>query len=476
MQLAQKLAGYTLSEADLMRRAMGKKKREEMAVHEEKFIKGAVERGIKQEKAEKIFSLMAQFSDYGFNRSHSVAYAYLAFQTAYLKAHYPEHFYAAVLSSEAQDAAKVFKYSKELRAQKIALLPPDVNESNSGFTPLSGAIRYGLTAIKGLGHAIVNAICAARESGPFRSFFDFGERVESSTLNKRVFESLVSAGAFDSLNDGRPIEAWRGGLFNTIDAALSHAQRTKRERLVGQNGLFGEMPQEIDYANELSPSAKGWTLSEALAAEKAALGFYISGHPLERHLDTLQRVKAIKSSELAELTSGIRVTTGGIIGDLQIRTTKKGDKFALFRLEDEAGSTKCVLWPESYRKHAAVAQNEVPAIVIGKLELSEDNPPTIIVDQVQSIDAAEKSNEFLVLRTPQHDDFTTLCDSILTLLSTNPGDCEVTMEALIDDGTVVRIKPNNALRVRRSAELEQALRDLGCGVRFETATNGHARN
>src|SRR6476661_8760162 len=151
MQLAQRLAGYTLSEADLMRRAMGKKKREEMAVHEEKFINGAVERNIKREKAEKIFSLMAQFSDYGFNRSHSVAYAYLAFQTAYLKAHFPEHFYAAVLSNEAQDAAKVFKYSKELRSQGIALLPPDVNESYSGFTPLAGAIRYGLTAIKGIG-------------------------------------------------------------------------------------------------------------------------------------------------------------------------------------------------------------------------------------------------------------------------------------------------------------------------------------
>ena len=469
MQLAQKLAGYTLSEADLMRRAMGKKKREEMAVHEEKFITGAVERGIQREKAEKIFSLMAQFSDYGFNRSHSVAYAYLAFQTAYLKAHYPEHFYAAVLSSEAQDAAKVFKYSKELRAQKIALLPPDVNESYSGFTPLSGAIRYGLTAIKGLGHSIVKAICEARESGPFRSFFDFAERVESSTLNKRVFESLVSAGAFDSLKDGRPIEAWRGGLFNSIDVALSRAQRAKREKLMGQNGLFGAMPEEIDFANELSPNAKGWTSSEMLAAEKGALGFYITGHPLERYLDTLQNVKAVRSSELPELTSGVRVTSGGIIGDLQIRTTKKGDKFALFRLEDEAGGTKCVLWPEGYRKYSALAQNELPVIVIGKLELSEDNPPTIIVDQVHSIDAKERGNEYLVLRTPKHDDISTLCDSILTLLNANPGDCEVAIEALIEESTVVRIKPNNALRVRRSGELEQALKDLGCGISIETA-------
>jgi DNA polymerase-3 subunit alpha len=174
------------------------------------------------------------------------------------------------------------------------------------------------------------------------------------------------------------------------------------------------------------------------------------------------------------LNSGIRVTSGGIIGDVQIRTTKKGDKFALLRLEDEAGSTKCVLWPEVYRKHSAMVQNDLPAIVMGRLELSEDNPPTIIVDQLQSIDGAVRNNEFLVLRAPQHDDFSTLCDSILTLLSANPGDCEVTLEAVIDESTVVRIRPDNRLRVRRSGELEQSLKELGCGVSFEKA-NGHAR-
>ena len=473
MQLAQKLAGYTLSEADLMRRAMGKKKREEMAVHEEKFINGAVERGIKREKAEKIFTLMAQFSDYGFNRSHSVAYAYLAFQTAYLKAHYPEHFYAAVLSNEAQDAAKVFKYSKELRAQKIALLPPDVNESNSGFTPLSGAIRYGLTAIKGLGHGTVKAISEARESGPFRSFFDFAERVESATLNKRVFESLVSAGAFDSLKDGRSVNDWRGALFSCIDSALSRAQRSKRERNSSQNGLFGSMPEVIDFANEISPTIKGWTATEMLAAEKAALGFYISGHPLERFLEVLQNVKAVGSSELPNLNTGTRVTCGGIISDLQTRTTKKGDKFALLRLEDEAGGTKCVLWPEVYRKHSALLQNDLAVVIIGRLELSEDNPPTIIADQVKSIDAAASVNEFLVLRAPQGEDFPTVCDSILELLSANPGECDVTLEALTDSGTVVRVKANTALRVKRSSELEEALKKLGCRVSIETAMNGN---
>jgi DNA polymerase-3 subunit alpha len=467
MQLAQKLAGYTLSEADLMRRAMGKKKREEMAVHEEKFITGAVDRNIKREKAEKIFSLMAQFSDYGFNRSHSVAYAYLAFQTAYLKAHYPEHFYAAVLSSEAQDAAKVFKYSKELRTQKIQLLPPDVNESNSGFTPLSGAIRYGLTAIKGLGQSAVKAICEARESGPFRSFYDFAERVDTATLNKRVFESLVSAGAFDSLSDGRSASEWRGALFSSIDGALSTSQRAKRERIQGQSGLFGMVAEEIDYANEIPRNAKGWTQAELLAAEKAALGFYITGHPLEKHLELLESMKAAKSSELPNLTTGSRVTSGGIIHDLQIRMTKKGDKFALLRLEDEAGGTKCVLWPEIYRKHATVLQSDMAVIVKGRLELSEDNPPTIIVEQVQSMEAASEGTEFLLLKMPANADFSTLFDSILNLLSLYPGDCDVAVEAQIDDQTVVRIKANPALRIKRSTDLNDSLSQLGCRVAVE---------
>ncbi|HEY6120488.1 MAG TPA: DNA polymerase III subunit alpha, partial [Pyrinomonadaceae bacterium] len=469
MQLAQKLAGYSLSEADLMRRAMGKKKRDEMAVHEQKFIEGAVERGLKREKAEKIFSLMAQFSDYGFNRSHSVAYAYLAFQTAYLKAHYPEHFYAAVLSSEAQDAAKVFKYSKELRMQGIHLLPPDVNESNAGFTPLKGAIRYGLAAIKGLGQSTVNAVLEARQDGAFRSFFDFAERVDCSALNRRAMEGLVSAGAFDTLNPKacHP-EEWRGALHNSVDVALARGQRAKRERLQGQTGLFGAVPVEQDFVDRLPATAQAWNRTEMLAAEKGALGFYITGHPLDRYLDLLQSLKIAKSIELPSLSSGSKTSIGGLIADLQLRTTRKGDRFALLRLEDEAGSTKCVLWPETYRKHSAVLQNEAAVIVTGRLELTEDGPPSVIADVVQSLDNILKGSEQIVLRVPSAGDTGELFDAVLHLLNTHPGSCEIALELEVDN-LLVRIKPNSQLRVGRSPELDLAIRQLGCAVRAERA-------
>src|SRR5436190_2813768 len=240
MRLSQELAGYSIGEADSLRRAMGKKNREEMARQKQKFVQGAVERGIKQDKAQQIFSLMAQFADYGFPKAHSVAYAYLAFQTGYLKAHYPEHFYAAVLSNEIDDTGKVFRYTKEMRGQGIALLPPDVNESQLGFTALPGAIRYGLAAIKGIGIASVNAIMKAREPGPFKSLFDFCERLDEGGINKRVLEGLVCSGAFDSL---KPAEAttnhWRARLFAAIDSALARAARARRTKAMGQDDLFG---------------------------------------------------------------------------------------------------------------------------------------------------------------------------------------------------------------------------------------------
>jgi DNA polymerase-3 subunit alpha len=208
-------------------------------------------------------------------------------------------------------------------------------------------------------------------------------------------------------------------------------------------------------------------------AEKAALGFYITGHPLDIYLDLLQSVKAAKSVELVSMTSGSKVSIGGIISDLQIRTTKKGDKFALLRLEDEAGGTKCVVWPEAYRRFSTALQNEAAVLITGRLELAEDSPPTVITDQVQSLESILKNNEFIVVSLDLREAQDNLFDSILQVLNTYPGQCDVAFEGRLENEIVVRIKANSALRVTRCQRLDAALTELGCAVRAERMQNGH---
>ena len=210
-----------------------------------------------------------------------------------------------------------------------------------------------------------------------------------------------------------------------------------------------------------------WTRSQLLLAEKAALGFYVTAHPLGSYLDLLQASKAVKSVELPNLTSGARIHIGGIVSDLQLKTTKKGDRFALLRLEDEAGGTKCVLWPETYRKYSTLVKNELPVLVSGRLELSEDNPPSIIVDQVQSLDDLCKAKELVVLRVPQSADAAELFDSILHLINTNAGSCDVMLETAVESDLVVRVKVSSTLRVERSEKFETAVRKIGCMLKVE---------
>ena len=468
MQLAQKLAGYTMAEADSLRKAMGKKNREEMAQQEQKFILGAVARGIKRDKAQQIFSLMAQFADYGFPKAHSVAYAYLAFQTAYLKAHYPEHFYAAVLSNEIDDTGKVFRYTKEMRGQGIALLPPDVNDSDVGFTPLKGAIRYGLAAIKGIGVTSVNAIMTARATGAFRSIFDFTERVEEGAINKRVLEGLVCSGAFDSLKpEGATSYHWRARLCAAIDVALARSARARRAKALGLNDLFGgEQSEPSDSAVDLPPCA-AWTPMEMLAAEKKVLGFYITGHPLDAHFEIVSQLGALSSVELAAQESGSRATIAGLVTDLQLRTTKKGDRFAIFRLEDQAGSVKCVLWPEPFRRHSTMVTAEATVLVSGRAEIADEGTVTVIVERVTELTQAiqQKARE-LVIRFPADADSEQLSASVRTLLEQAKGECDVFVE-IVSSGMLVRMRAHPTLKVQGSVEMETSLRSLGCEVRWD---------
>ena len=455
MQLAQRLAGYSLGEADLMRRAMGKKKKEEMAKHEEKFVRGAVERGIAEEKARRIFSLMAQFADYGFNRSHSFAYAYLAYQTAYLKAHYPTHFYAAVLSNEIDNTDKIVRYIGEMKSVGVDLLSPDVNSSHEGFTPVGPAIRFGLAAIKGLGSSAVQSILAARESGgAFRSVYDFAERVDQRALNKRVIESLVKAGAFDGVSPNR------AALLATVDQAISNGASAQRDRAFGQGGLFGMAAAASPVWDDPPlPAVAPWSQRDLLAYEKECLGFYASGHPLEEYAESLQGLATADGGNVAGKAQGEVVAMGGIILDLAVRTTKKGDRFALFRLEDQFGAVKVVCWPEQFNRHKALIEADGAVLIKGRVEVSEEGAATIIAQELQPLESARaRAAKLIALRLPDAGASEERLGALGRLLEAHPGETPVCFEVVTGDGLLVRVRPHQFLRVRLTPQLTDAIK------------------
>jgi DNA polymerase III subunit alpha len=458
MQLAQNLAGYSLGEADLMRRAMGKKKKEEMAKHEEKFVNGAVGRGIQEDKAQRIFTLMAQFADYGFNRSHSFAYAYLAYQTAYLKAHHPTHFYAAVLSNEIANTAKLARYIGEMKTFEIELLPPDVNSSHEGFTPVGKAIRFGLAAIKGLGSSAVQMIISAREEGgPFRSIYDFAERVDQRAVNRRVLESLIKSGAFDGAAPNR------ASMMAVLDKAIEYGARAQRDKLSGQTGLFADAMTAAVEEPAL-PSVPPWSKKESLALEKEALGFYASGHPLEDYAEAIKGLTRFDNGNIEEAAHGDQVALGGIILDLATKTTKKGDRFALFRLEDQYGAVKVVCWPEQFNRYKSLLQSDEIVLVRGRLELSDEGGAgaTIVVQEIHQLERARSSAaRAIVIKMPERSVTARGLAALGDLISKHQGSAAVLLQVETDDGMTIRLRPQQFFRLNVSPELTAEIEKMG---------------
>jgi DNA polymerase-3 subunit alpha len=465
MQLAQKLGGYSLGEADMMRRAMGKKNREEMAIHEEKFVEGAVSLGIKREKAEDIFKLMAQFADYGFNRSHSVAYAYLAYQTAFLKAHYPAYFYASVLSSEADDTAKIYKYSNELRSMGLKFLPPDINESDADFTPLGNAVRFGLTAIKGMGAAGVQAIIEARKDGKFDSLHDFAARVSQGAVNRRGFESLITAGAFDSLmpNDTKTNQ-WRANLFAAIDNALSDSQKVWNDKIRGQNALFGTQENHQMVLSPALPNVTPWSSIEMANQEKAAVGFYLSNHPIDNFAEVLASMKILNIADYESIKPGDKLTLAGIVSTQQVKYSKKGNRFCIFRLEDRSAGVKCLVWAEAYIKFSECLKNEELLIVHGKVESCEGQEITLILEDAKKLaDAIPAKARSLAVKIPPSTAGEKDFEDLLAILSKSNGGCELSLSFDIEDKISVTLC-SQALRISGSNHLEIELKGKGCRV------------
>ena len=385
MQAANRLAGYSLGEADLLRRAMGKKKPEEMAAQRERFVEGAAQRKFPAKKIEKIFDLMAQFAGYGFNKSHSAAYALLAYHTAYLKTHFPVEFMAALLTSVTGSTDDVVKYINECREMGISVEAPDINVSDANFTPHGEAIRFGLAAVKNVGgNAIESIVNARKKLGRFKSIYEFCENVDLRLLNKRVLESLIKSGAMDSL--GR-----RAQLMSVLDRAMERAQKAQRDAESGQHGLFGVFQQdESEAVHDRLPDVPDWDEQTRLAAEKEILGFFISGHPLEKYKDKLADLQALSIEEIAGMTRSTgkdeTIATGGIIANVRVLKSKRGDFYAQATLEDMSGSIDMIVFPEAYKRLGDKVKLEVPVFVRAGVRIEEGANPKITAAEIMTLE------------------------------------------------------------------------------------------
>jgi DNA polymerase III subunit alpha len=382
MQISNKLAGYSLGDADILRRAMGKKSATEMAKQRERFIAGATERGLPAKKVAKIFDLMEQFAGYGFNKSHSAAYAYLAYVTAYLKAHYSVEFMSALLTSESGNMDKTVKYINECNEMGIPVLPPDVNESDLHFTPAGKSIRFGLGAVKNVGQGAVEAIVKAREEGGrFDSIYAFCERVNLGSVNRRVIESLVKAGAFDSTG------ANRAQLTEALDRAIESGLRASRDREMGQHGLFGTLDEEQTVEHPMA-NLQDWTMEQKLTGEKEVLGIYVSGHPLDRYKDKVSDLATNFTDKLDGLEKNTPVTLCGILTNVVRKTNREGKYWAAMKIDDKRGTVDAMVFANRYEDLLSTIKEDAAVLVRAAVLPEEGGPPKLSIQEMVFLDDA----------------------------------------------------------------------------------------
>jgi DNA polymerase-3 subunit alpha len=366
MQISNVLANYSLGEADLLRRAMGKKIAEVMAEQKGRFMQGARENQLDEKKAGHIFELMANFAEYGFNKSHSAAYALVAYHTAYLKANYPVEFMAALLTAEVSNQDKIVRFIGECREKGITVLPPDINQSDIQFTVVDGRIRFGLAAIKGVGQAAIDSILEARTSRPYTDLFDFCERVDLRRVNRRVIEALIKCGAMDMGGAGR------AKMAAALDDALERGARLQKEKEEGQINLFAAMAETDAGPPAIRwPDVPEWRESQRLNYEKEALGFYITGHPLARYERELAALTDTNSEKLKEQADKTRVRMGGMVIKIQQKLTKKGDRMAFVSLEDLTGVAEILVFPDTFKTAQPILETDQPVLVVGETTVDE---------------------------------------------------------------------------------------------------------
>jgi DNA polymerase-3 subunit alpha len=457
MQIANRLAGFSLGQADILRKAMGKKNKEDMAAQREKFIAGSTARKVPVKKAERIFKLMEEFAGYGFNKSHSCAYAVVAYQTAYLKRHYPVEFMAAMLTAETGNTERLVKYIAEARDLGITVLSPDVHESSLDFTPVGEHIRFGLAAIKNVGESTARGIVEARKKhGRFTDLFDVCGALDSGLLNRRVLESLVKSGAFDSLG------GTRAGHWASIDDSMKHGQRLNRERASGQNAFFGAMAAAAPAPARQPAAVDEWSEEERLAGEYAVLGFYISGHPLEKYAGRLAEVKAIDIGMLESQKNGADVLVAGIVVQTRpMRSKRDNQRWAIVTLQDRTAVVECLVFSEPFARLEAVLKTAVPLLIKGRVAVEDAGTRLRIMDAKPLEQMLGRSPTLLRVRVDLSAADESLLERLDLLMASRPGRCKVEFGLVGGDGSEAVLESDRL--VRADAELLDQIRVI-CGA------------
>ena len=449
MMVAREMAGYTMADADELRRAMGKKIKSVMVAEEERFVRGCIEQGHPEEVGREIFGLIEHFAGYGFNKSHSAGYGLVAYQTAYLKAHHPAEYLASLLTATKRDKDRTAVYLSECRQMGIEVLVPDVNESDSDFTVHDGRIRFGLSAIRNVGEGVVEKIVEARQEGPITSFSDFIHRVETSVLNKRTIESLIKAGAFDATGGSRR------GLTLIHEQALDAVIERRRNEEMGQYSLFsGDETSGPETTLEV-PDLE-WQSKTQLAFEKEMLGLYVSDHPLLGVGAALAAATTNRIAELEELTDRASVSLGGIVGAITRRWTRSGDPMLFFQLEDLEGSVECIAFPRTVHDYGPLIVQDAVLVVAGNLDHRGDEVK-VMVRELKELEIRDES--VVRLGVPAGRLTPEVVAALKTILRNHPGTASVFLH-MTDNGDTKVLRLSDEHKVEPRSALFAELKEL----------------
>ncbi len=455
IQIANKVGGMSLADADLLRRAMGKKDLKVMEDQKIVFVDGAIKNGVDKKVALDIFETIFKFANYGFNKSHAVAYSFIAYQTAYLKAHYPAEFLAANLKNEFENTNKVTNFLNDCRKVKIEVLPPDVNNPALHFEAENGKIKFGMSAIKNVGVPAVKEIIRARNSieRNFESIFDFCAITDNHIVTKRALEGLVLAGAFHTINQNR------AQLFEVVETALDYAHKIQNSKMLSSESLFGDSEEVLLKEPDL-PNVKPWSEKELLTHERNVIGFYLTDHPLRRYELQSKSFATFRLGETEDIIEKNDVRVCGVITELKTKIDKAGRNMAFFKLDDLTGSCECLMFSKAYKEYAQFIEEEESVFAVGNLESSGDAVKMQVNKVIPLKNAGNELTESLRIQISKEKFSTSIFGDLKQILEKNEGSIPVFINLSENGSNKGKLFSLTDLRVKISSELLKSLVDL----------------